>query len=227
MNFYTVCTLPNYDASHVSRLQAQLINHYDGDVILHCYTDRPQSMPASVNAIPIPEDTMCQRQWNKIDFFGPMLTGDEPVIVMDLDWTILGNITNIIDTEISSNEFIAVDRWWIKYSNVKINGGMYKFYPGTPCYLHDVFYIDPLYWQEKYIKEGSADPPINGEQNFVYEHITKTLRLKTFPGENISRYPQDPHVKRLYEEKYEECFGLPLYVNGKLNPAITMVHAII
>lgn len=222
MKFYTVCTLPHYHPEDVYRLKQQLDLFYDGVVDMYVYTDRPEAFNDSVNVVAITHNK-CVRQWYKVDFFGyDIVTGNEPVIVIDLDWVILDDVTDIIDMPITRNQFAAVERWWRQPTDkVKLNGGMYKFYPGTCIQTYNTFHAAADMWQERYY----GPRRIKGEQNFVYDIVSRSHEIVFFPGERIGRYRKnyEPGME-VYCDCYREKYNLEYFSNNTFNPQIALIH---
>jgi hypothetical protein len=237
INIFVVCTPPLYDMHHVERLYLQLRRFYSKPFQLICYFD-PSLTPhdnKNIKFVPIPEKTfVCERQWNKIDFFNPVFHKDvnAPIIVMDLDWTILSSIDALIDAPITELDFYGVYLWWKPSHFIhNLNGGMYKFFPSTTSSTYETFINNPEYWQSKYL--GNHPPP-KGEQNFVYHHITKTHRLKYFDAKRIGRYvnvpTQEPNTitfEDFCDQRYYELYNEPYKINGQYNSNICMIHGII
>lgn len=226
MKFFCVCTRPLYGPEHVYSLYKQLRVFYSGTVEMYVYTDRPELFNDTVNVIPI-NHTLCERQWYKMDFMGPMNDHlDEPIIVMDIDMTIISCVDDIIDIPLKQNEFYAIERWWRAWnSDMNINGGMYKYYPKTCRSAYDDFYKDPSMWQNNYRKYSPKDK-VTGEQRYVWESINKTHTIKTFPGQSIIRYRKDmPDVQSDYGKIYCNTFNLPyMRLNGSYHPCISIIH---
>ena len=223
MKFYTVCTLPHYFPDDVYKLKRQLVVYYGGTVDLYVYTDRPHLFDDSVNTIPISHN-LCQRQWYKVDFLGDNITtGDDPIIILDLDCTIFDDVTDVIDTPIERNEFRTVERWWRNKDTdiLTVNGGMYKFYPGTCKRAYNTFYSNPRFWQTTYFGPNR----IEGEQNFVADVIALTHNITHFPGKKIGRWSSDRIRNETYMECYERDFSEPLITDGKFNSQIALLHA--
>jgi hypothetical protein len=222
MKFFTVCTRPFYNHTHVVQLYNQLKVFYDGDVEFYCYTDQPDVMPDYIHTIPIMH-TKSMRQWYKIDFFGKdIITTAEPVIVMDLDWVIVDDITDIIDTPVRPSEFITVDRWWRGDTDpCPINGGFYKFVPSSCHHLYEIYYTNPKKWQNEYRGERE----IGGEQDFVFVHTRSTHTLKFLPSHAVVRWrPLHMENNDQIREQYQKMFGYPLINGDILNPNIRMLH---
>lgn len=203
------------------KLHQQLKLFYDGSVEMFVYTDRPEEFDSSINVIKIQHD-ICQRQWYKVDFFKPgFITTDDPIIVTDLDWIILNDITDIIDRPITPNQFMAVNGWWRNIdSQVKINGGMYKFFPNTLGKTYRVFYSNPQFWQRTYFGANK----IQGEQDFVADAVPLTHEVVLFPGKNICRSTQYRSVNNRYAATYERLFNEPLIEQGTLNKHVALLH---
>lgn len=226
MKFFCVCTKPLYGPEHVYSLHKQLRLFYSGPVEMSVYTDRPELFDDTVNVIAI-NHTLCERQWYKMDFMGPMNDHlDEPIIVMDIDMTIISCVDSIIDTPIFPNEFYAIERWWRRPgSSMKINGGMYKYYPKTCRSAYDQFYQDPVKWQNNY-REYSPAEAVTGEQRYVWESINKTHNIKTFPGETIIRHIKDnPNIQEFFNKTYCNTFNLPfMRMAGQYHSKILIIH---
>jgi hypothetical protein len=204
---------------------------------MYCYTDRPDLFNSTINVIPI-NHQLCERQWYKIDFFKPgFVQGEDPIIIMDLDWTIYDEVDSILDVPIEKNEFYAVDRWWRGEDDpLEINGGMYKVYPNTCTELYNIFYKDPTHWQSTY-KQKHDITAVIGEQNFVFEHIRNTHTLKKFPGIHLGRNAytlplrthssptRARHLMIEYAEIYMKKFNQSFYYGDEdWNPNIIMMH---
>lgn len=189
---------------------------------------------SNINFIEIPNKPYrCDAQWNKIDFFNPSFhTSNQPIVVMDLDWTFVRDITAVIDTPIQEDELWAVERWWRHPKSPQlINGGMYKFYSGVGKEIYDSFTKQPLYWQSKYVTKHRSPP--TGEQDFVFEHVRLSFnKLCFFKSDQIIRhidvksnsYRDDNWVD--INRMYEERFGQKCIVGNKYNSNIRMVHGI-
>lgn len=233
MKFFTVATKPKYNSDQANRFFEQLQKYYHADFELYCYTDDTRGYHKDINVIEIPKrDVVVERQWNKIDFFSNNFDVEgEPIIVSDLDWTFLSDVTDILDTPVHRGEFVAVRRWWYMPSDTKytINGGMYKFIAGDVPHVYDEFYKNPAYWQQHYIKIGKTPGPVNGEQNFVKDMVDNTHKIKFFePFDAIGRLPTD---NRHFEE-YNLTYMMRsssrdfFYMDGEFNPKIRMIHSI-
>jgi len=225
MKFFCVCTAPKYGPEHVYTLYQQLRVFYSGDVDMSVYTDRPHLFDNTLNVIPITHDR-CERQWYKMDFMGPMNNHlEEPIIVMDIDMTIISCVDDIVDIPTDRNDFYAISRWWRSpHDKLTINGGMYKYYPSTCTAAYDQFYANPTAWQSKY--RCPASGLVHGEQLCVWELLSATHNIKTFPGQSIVRYRKDmPDVMEDYNNQYCKTFNLPyMRRNGSYHPNVSIIH---
>lgn len=221
MRFYTVCTLPHYFPKDVYKLHQQLQLFYRGRVEMYVYTDRPEEFDNSVNVIKI-QHSLCQRQWYKVDFFRPgFITTDEPVIVMDLDWIILNDITGIVNQPIIPTQFATVHGWWrTSARRLKINGGMYKFFPNTLGKAYNIFYSNPQFWQRTYFGVNK----IQGEQDFVTDVVPLTHEIVLFPSHKICRSSQHHSTNTRYAETYQLLFGEPLIDKDVINKRVALLH---
>lgn len=235
MDFYTVCTPPKYNTSHVERLFNLLSIFYSQPFELHCYYQKGMILNSStkINYLEIPNKPYkCEAQWNKIDFFNPSFySSSKPIVVLDLDWTFVGDITSVIDIPIQHDEIYTIERWWRHpKSSQPVNGGMYKFFSQSGKEIYDSFIERPIFWQTKYVTKYRAPP--TGEQDFVFEHAKLAYnKLCFFDSKRILRYVDTNQldnnvrwadIKIIYEKKFKQkCM-----INGEYNSNICMIHGI-
>jgi hypothetical protein len=229
---YTVCTGPNYNPGHVKRFHKQLQDHVNLPLKLHCYTTYDKSeFDECIEVIPIEHDDG-RRQWHKVDIFN-MAPQGQPCFTSDLDWTFVGDVTDIFKVQVDRNELVAPYRWWTRFrgDGYTINGGLYKFIGGEFTYIPEVFHKNPQYWMRRYIIDLQiALPPVNGEQNFMEEIVCKHGGvIKYFePRKAIGRKPNDRQRMSEYNELYYTEFKEDwLWLGGEFNPAIRMIQSII
>jgi hypothetical protein len=228
---YVVCTGPNYNPSHVMRFERQLKEHVNIDFKVHCYTTYDASQfDKSIEVIPIKHDDG-RRQWHKIDFFKFAPKG-ETVFVSDLDWTFIGDVTDIFSQEVKQNELIAPYRWWTRHKGqgFTINGGLYKFIGGDHYCIPNTFYGNSKYWMQHYIVDRQlAHPPVNGEQNFVDETLRNNKSiLKYFePQDAFGRLPSNHEHAVEYNELYLKHYGHEHYYIGEFNERVRMIQSVL
>lgn len=229
---YCVCTGPNYNPTHVERFYRQLRDHVALPIQVHCYTTYDaREFGKHIVTIPIEKDDG-RRQWHKVDFFKMAPIG-QPCFISDLDWTFVGDVTDIFDATVDADELVAPYRWWTRArgKGFTINGGLYKFVGGSFTYIPDVFHDNPSYWMRRYIYDLKiAHPPVNGEQNFMDEQVrAHGGAIKYFePKDAFARRPSDFDHAVEYNELYQLEFGEDwLWMGEEFNPKIRMVQSIL
>ena len=229
---YTVCTGPNYNPQHVERFYRQLQDHVDLPLQVHCYTTYDKAaFGKHIEVIPIGNDDG-RRQWHKVDFFN-MAPKGQVCFASDLDWTFIGDVTDIFNAPVNNNELVAPYRWWTRYKGkgFTINGGLYKFIGGDHTCIPDVFHDNPSYWMRRYILDLQvAHPPVNGEQNFVDETIRNNGGIIKYfePRDAFARRPADFEHAVEYNELYQLEFGEDwLWMGNEFNPQVRMIQSII
>jgi hypothetical protein len=229
---YVICTGPNYNPSHVKRFHQQLQDHVNLPLHIHCYTTYDASeFDKCIEVIPIENDDG-RRQWHKVDVFNMAPIG-QTCFTSDLDWTFMGDVTDIFDIGVEPNELVAPYRWWTraKGKGFTINGGLYKFIGGNHKYIPSLFYENPRYWMSRYIVDLQvALPPVNGEQNFVDETIRRFGgKLKYFePRHAFGRRPTDRAHAVEYNELYYTNFSEDwMWLGDEFNPKIRMIQSIV
>jgi hypothetical protein len=229
---YTVCTGPNYFPHHANRFLRQLRDYVDLPLQLHCYTtyDR-HDFDTSIEVIPIANDDG-RRQWHKVDLF-KIVPQNQVCFISDLDWTFLNDVTDVFNQPVQHNEFIAPYRWWARNrgKGFNINGGLYKFIGGQYTFIPDVFHTNPRYWMQRYIIDLEvANPPINGEQNFVDEILQKhNVTISYFnPEYTIARCPINTEHAVEFNMLYESTYGKEwCWMGGEFHSDVRMVHTIL
>lgn len=188
-------------------------------------------------------DPRVMLQWNKML---PMsMDISEPVCVMDIDLLLMNEYRDIFEYPLSAGEFLAMPDWWgmaHARNGYSINGGFFKYHPKDCIEIYNDFMKDIDKWQGHYIKNGVTIGPVNGEQNFVEDHVKKYLDLKLLPNEWFARWstsqsleyvnntPQSGYVE--YDDwqywmnkRYMEVTGNDyLYLGGEFHDDIKMVH---
>ena len=114
-----------------------------------------------------PYDKRVALQWNKM--WAMQMDIDEPICVIDIDILLVNDYNKLFDYPIKKGQFVAIPGWWrdTRKNSYKINGGFFKYYPKECKYIYDKFNKDIEYWQQYYIKNGTTQGPVNGEQYFV------------------------------------------------------------
>ena len=133
-------------------------------------------------------------QWNKIVGFNDL--SNDPIAIMDIDQLLINDYKEALDYPIEPGEFLAAPYHW---GNAKIpmSGGFYKFYPRECKYIYNEFINRIDHWTSHYIKNGYTTGPVGGEFIFVYEQMSKKLKLKLLP---------DPWIERCNSEWPDKTF---------------------
>lgn len=133
-----------------------------------------------------PINSEVKLQWNKM--YPMSLNLQEPVCVIDIDILLVNNYKELFEYPISAGEFIAIPAWWKDSSGYEINGGFFKYYPKECNYIYKEFINNINYWQNYYILNRTTVGPVNGEQYFVEDMISKKLKLKIVPISWVARW---------------------------------------
>lgn len=219
-----------YPSEQVNRLFAPVKLSCE-NVSFWCATDNPSGLDDYVNTIyidPIYFDKYIH--WSKLKFFDPQFINanqSDEIIIMDIDQEFVADPKPIIEFPIQEDEVGLVYRWWTnqKYG-CPISGGYYKFKAnGSTKYLSDKFGSDPDYWVDHYFKNQTVletIKPRRGEQNFVYDNLRKSHRIKIIPKETVVKINSD--LEKLLMSLYAKRIGGDLLVDGKPNPRTILVH---
>lgn len=194
-----------YSTKYIDNLESGIARNYSGDFNFIVKTNCPN------------------RHWDKISFFET----DQRTIVMDIDMLVAGNLDQLFNTDLSSNQLGAFPRWW--RDGKSINGGFYIIEPDDRNkLLADTFYSDPEGWIKQYA--SIVGTYWKGEQTFVQDHCQA---IDILPGEwfgvyadGIQHNNQQQHqgmFNALYEAAYDESL---VQHNNKFGPNIKLVHFI-
>jgi hypothetical protein len=154
-------------------------------------------------------------QWNKMRFFNK--DSKEPIVVIDIDIKLINDYMEMINYPIEKGQFLTMDPWW---SNSKIQGGFYKFYPEDTKYIYEEFMRKPDYWREYFIKNGTKPGPVNGEEDFVYKMVKDKLDIKYLPQ---TWYTRDANTTKELIKMNKKYPGDWLKLD-QYNPDIKFVH---
>lgn len=154
-------------------------------------------------------------QWNKIRCFN--IDSDDPIVVIDIDIRLINDYMQMFNYPIEQGEFLTLDPWW---SDSKIQGGFYKFYPKDTKFIYEEFMSRQNYWRNYFIKNGTKPGPVNGEEDFVYLQVKDKLNIKYLPQTWYTRYTEN---KREFFELHKKYPGKYLKID-KFNPDIKFIH---
>lgn len=151
---------------------------------------------------------------------------DDPVVVIDIDISLINDYMDMINYPIERGEFIATQAWWRESDNpkYKLQGGFQKYYPKDCRYIYNKFMSDPEYWMEYYIKNGTTIGPVNGEQYFIQDSVEEKLKLKYLPATWMTRWvPGGEHDRDWLANANSHYPGEYLYLDG-FNPDVRLLH---
>ena len=124
----------------------------------------------------IKDFTSIKKHWHKLKYFNDT---NEDTIIVDIDQTIVGDISDMINYPVGDNELVTYKNWWDHSPKCPINGGWYKFKSGSLQYVWDKFNSDIEKWQLHYYNNGTVHYQYYGEQNFVYDTVIENGGLVT------------------------------------------------
>ena len=161
-------------------------------------------------------------QWNKLH--GMTFDLDEPLLVLDIDILLMNDYMELINYPVKRGQFLSIQAWWGQSINpkYKLQGGFQKYYPKDCLYIYEKFMKDPKYWQQHYIKNGTTEGPINGEQYFVEDSVNERLELVWAPSEWMGVMTKQgekwlAHINSLYPGEW-------YYLGEEYNPDVKLVH---
>ena len=215
-----------YSADYVNKLYNSIKRNTSEEFKLYCYTDDNKGVHSDITVIQLNNPDEFKLQWHKLKFhkinFGGIPTG-EKCLILDIDWIVTGNLDEILGYDLPERTFGCFERWWSNLTHLcKINGGFQMFYMGDTHPLWTTFNKTPQYWQEYYIKNGLADGPVNGEQNFIDMHVL--IDREWLPMEWFAKY-EEVKLKGL-QSNWSSKVGIadPFYMGGEFHETIKMVH---
>lgn len=155
-----------YDASWVNKLYSAIQRHVTIDYEFYCISD------CEVDCKRISLTDTGTGFWSKMELFKPnQFFG--PVLYIDLDTVICGNIVDIIHRCINE-KFVM---WIEKDKNIHSSALMY--WNGDYSFLWDIYKSKPLdYWKALY-----AHPPLYGDQALISENVEHKTFLDLCPEE--------------------------------------------
>jgi len=230
-----ICTLKygtKYPSKNVNRLYNS-IKHIP-DIRFICMTEDASGLDENIVVIPIGEDPLLKRQWNKLRFFDPNFIGassDDEVIIMDIDQVFIGDPEKLIKYPVNTGEQLYAFRWWTNQIGTPINSGVSKFKAdGSNLHVLQKFLERPSYWMMHYhlgSKSGlykEKFPPFFGEQRFIWQNLQKTHDIVFWPKEYIVKYDSSLGFMDKMADLYRDRVGGELIVGDKLNPRSVLVH---
>ena len=227
LHILTLKIKEKYPAIYVNRLYNSIKRNSTVDFKMYCYTEDPTDIIPEIEIIPIDIDPdKYKLQWHKLIFHKEGFAGipkGERCIILDIDWIIIGDIDPILSWPLNQNEFGCIHRWWSRRQNwCYINGGLQIFNMGDTSHLWDIFTEKSNYWMDYYISIGEAEPPVNGEQNFIDKHVE--IKRSYLPNEWFCKYDVDDYLKLQKQwMKYVDSTSI-FYIDNEFDERIKMVH---
>lgn len=228
INILTLKTGNKYTADYVNKLYNSLSRNTTVDFNFYCYTEDSNGLDSNINVIPLTLRDDVVKQWYKIDFHNMPQFYDQKCLILDIDTLITGNIDHILNKEIERNQ---LGGYWIWWNNIRsINGGFQMFWGGDTIPFHNKFYDDVNYWQSYFIEHGMAEPPINGEQNFITHSCEEfSIEIISMEKGEFTKYSDRSleRIKRLWNLRVDvdsPSIGPFMDDNGNLNSKIKLVH---
>ena len=214
-----------YSSQYINNLYRGIKKNTTVDFKMYCYTEDPKDIVDDVEIIELTNPNLLKLQWHKIQFHSKNFAGiknEERCLILDIDWIITGNLDDILSFDIKSGSFGCFERWWSnRLEWCSINGGFQMYRMGDTEYLHRIFFADPEYWQERFIKLGEAEPPVNGEQNFI-DLIIGPERY-WFPKQWFAKY-HEPEMEKIRKNWKKRVSPNPLLIHDEWDDEIKMIH---
>lgn len=220
---------PKYDPRYVNRLYANLRALSTVDFKFHVLTDwtedhffsdiRVHKLPTWLKVSPI------KAQWFKLAWHGFSALDNQKCLILDIDMIPIGNMDSILSTKLTGGALGVHRRWWSSRQNdCPISGGFQMFYQGETSHLWHTFMNNPSEYMERYIRDGKAEGPINGEQNFVYEHIGEK-NLHWFPAHKFGKYERktQAYIEKRWNAEFDRSDNF-YYFGGEFNPDVRLIH---
>jgi len=230
-----ICTLKygvKYPAKNVNRLYDS-VKHIP-NIRFVCLTEDATGLHKDIVVIPLTENPLLKRQWNKLRFFDPNFINankDDEVIIMDIDQVFIGDPEKIINYSVNTGQQLYAFRWWTNQIGTPINSGLSKFKAdGSNIHVLNKFLDKPNYWMMHYhlgSKNGLYKenfPPFFGEQRFIWQNLPATHEIIFWPKEYIVKYDPSDGFMDTQSELYRKRVGGELIVKGKINNRTILVH---
>jgi len=136
-------------------------------------------------------------QWNKIAAMNDL--SNDPVVVLDIDQLLINDYKEALDYPIEHGEFLAAPYTWGN-GKIPMSGGFYKYFPRECKYIYNEYINNVDHWTNYYIKHGYTTGPVNGEFLYVYEQMSKKLKLKLLPDSWITRCSSEEPSKTFSQD---------------------------
>lgn len=221
INILTLKVGKKYSYHYVNNLFMSLKKNSKEPFNFYCYTDDSKNLFKEINVINLSPNNIVKKQFYKIDFHNmPFIKGK--CLILDIDYIIVNNVDEILSWNLDKKCFGCNERWWSELQHFcKINGGFQMFYQGDTKHIYDIFYENPEHWQKYYVETNQAQGPLNGEQNFIDNHLK--LERSWLPKYWFAKYDKKilKHLLKKWYDKIDKDF---YFFDGEFDSRIKMVH---
>ena len=232
INILTVKFGNKFTHKHVNLLYNSIKKHYTGDFTFYCLTDNANGLDPDIK-FSIREEEFCYA-FNKVSLMKKNfnnLSGDDKVVIMDLDIDVLNDPSPIFNINLNENQLGLFHKWWqFPYKGCWIWGGIYVGTHKLFNNFYDRLTHDPEHFYTVYTNlygyRFREDMPIKGEQDFILESaILNNYSFNIFPHfyvENIQpelefgNYPPNFSLKRIKMQNRNNS-RLQTYIHFKEN----------
>jgi len=213
-----------YTPDYVSKLYRGLKKNSTIPFEFICISDN-KNIEADV-ILPYNHYSDIKKHWHKLKFFSPQFAHQQPgddIIIMDIDQIIVNNVDELLNWPVSENELVTYGQWW--NSNLKINGGFYKFKSGSLKCIWDDFIKNVEFWQLNYYRKGIVHTKYYGEQNYVNWKVQEhKIKLTLTPEKWLGRYTEDYKKNVSFNKQYSTLFNTDYMILDEPYKYIKMVH---
>ena len=225
INILTLKVGDKYFSQYVNNLYYSIKRNSTVDFNFYCYTEDSSGLVSDIKTVDIKDPNEFKLQWHKLIFHKNGFAGIEEgstCIILDIDWIVINNLDDILNYNLPENTFGCFERWWSNLRHFcKLNGGFQMYRMGETNYLWQKFIEDPEYWQQYYIETGQCEGPVNGEQNFIDNHV---INKHWLPMEWFAKYHDIDYLK--IQKNWNQFVNSeePFMMGGDFCDTIKMVH---
>jgi hypothetical protein len=214
LNVVTVKTGTGYTADYVNRMFSMVRRNLQIPFDFYCLTENPEGLAPDIQPIHLHE--VLPRWWNKMFLFSDLIpTG--PMLYLDLDQVITGNITEIV-TECLKYPFSCYADH-IEWHGVKLGTAMMTFNPADFRHVFEGFwadreqimhefyrggdqvYLGPILPEPYYIGQDFPEAVKSYKWDLRDKGLTpdKTTRIVNFHGRPKPRQVDEPWVREYWQ----------------------------
>ena len=213
-----------YTPDYVSKLYRSLKRNSTVPFEFICISDNKNIEADTI--LPYNHYSDIKKHWHKLKFFSPQFANQQPgddIIIMDIDQIIVNNVDELLNWPVTENELLTYGQWW--NSNLKINGGFYKFKSGSLKCIWDDFAKNVEFWQLNYYRKGIVHTKYYGEQNYVNWKVQEhKIKLTLTPEKWLCKYTDDFNKNLQLNKTYSEKFDTDYMILDDVHKYIKVVH---